>query len=230
MNEVTPRFLIIETSGRLGRLALADGEAIRAVRQLDESRRHARELAPALAELLVGQHWKPADVNAVIVSRGPGSYTGLRVGLISAQMFAYATGCRAIAIDTFAAIALQTPAPIREVAVLADAQQGKVYMQRFSRAADNGWQAVSELTIERLEDWLRSHPPDVWLTGPGLEQWSGKLAADVPVTPRTAWHPAVESLRTLGLARWRRGEQDDLGRLEPLYARPSAAEEQWHRK
>jgi tRNA threonylcarbamoyladenosine biosynthesis protein TsaB len=230
MSEATPRFLIIDTSGRAGQLALAEGEVIRSARQLDESRRHARDLAPALLELLAEQSWRPADVTAVIVSRGPGSYTGLRVGLISAQMFAYATRCHAIAIDTFAAIALQSPAAVQEVAVLADAQQGKVYLQRFARTGENQWQAVSELTIESFADWLRSRPPEVWLTGPAMESWSGKLSADVPLTPRLTWHPTVESLLALGLARQRRGEFNDLGRLQPLYARPSAAEQQWHGK
>ncbi len=227
---MNPKLLIIETSGRVGRLALAEGESIRADRQLDESRRHARDLAPALTELLAAQGWKPADLNGVSVSRGPGSYTGLRVGLISAQMLAYATGCKAIAINTFAAIAIQAPGPVRELAVLADAQQGKMYVQRFARADEKDWQPVSELTIESFEDWLRRRTPATWLTGPGLESGSAKLPADVPVVPRTAWHPTVESLLALGLARWQRGESDDLWHLEPLYARPSAAEQQWHEK
>ena len=57
--------------------------------------------------------WQPRDVQAVIVSRGPGSYTGLRVGIISAKTFAYATGCDLLAVDTFAALALQAPASVR---------------------------------------------------------------------------------------------------------------------
>jgi tRNA threonylcarbamoyladenosine biosynthesis protein TsaB len=230
MTEPTPRFLILETSGRVGCLALAEGDAILAVRHLEESRRHARDLAPAVSEMLAAQRWRPADLSAVIVSRGPGSYTGLRVGLISAQMFAYATGCQVIAIDTFAAIAAQAPPSVRELAVLADAQQEKVYVQRFGRSRDEQWQAVSELTIESFADLLNRRSPEVCLTGPGLEKWSGKLPADLPVVERSLWYPTVHGLLALGLPRWRRGEASDLRSLEPLYARPSAAEEQWDKR
>src|SRR5262245_51139 len=121
-----PRFLIIETSGRVGQVALAEGMTLRGARQLDESRRHARDLAPAVAALLTHLDWKPAEIAAVLVSRGPGSYTGLRVGVISAQTFAYATGCAVLGISTFAAIARQAEPTAQQVAVLADAQQGKV--------------------------------------------------------------------------------------------------------
>src|SRR5688500_13907519 len=103
------RFAILDTSQRVGWVALARGERVLASRRLDEARRHARDLAPALAELLAEQGWKARALEGVIVSRGPGSYTGLRVGLMSAKTLAYAAGCPLLAIDTFAAIALQTP-------------------------------------------------------------------------------------------------------------------------
>ena len=60
--------------------------------------------------LLAKQAWRARELDGVIVSRGPGSYTGLRVGIISAKTLAYAVGCKLLAIDTFAAIARQAPA------------------------------------------------------------------------------------------------------------------------
>src|SRR5206468_351809 len=88
-----PRLLILETSSQAGQVALAAGERLLGVRRLDEARRHARDLAPAVRELLVEQGWRPRDLHGVVVSRGPGSYTGLRVGIMSAKALAYATGC-----------------------------------------------------------------------------------------------------------------------------------------
>src|SRR5437870_6540619 len=129
-----PRCLILETSGRIGQVALAHGARLGGVRQLDEARRHARDLAPAVRDLLAQAGWTARSLNAVIVSRGPGSYTGLRVGIMSAKALAYATGCTLVAIDTFAAIAQQAPAEVQQLDVLADAQQNRVYVQRFARA------------------------------------------------------------------------------------------------
>src|SRR6516225_1540671 len=112
MNDVSdPRLLIVETSGRVGQVALALGDRLLRERRLDETRRHARDLAPAVAELLNAESWTPRDVHGVVVGHGPGSYTGLRVGIMAAKVFAYATGAALIAVDTFAAIALQAPEP-----------------------------------------------------------------------------------------------------------------------
>src|SRR5205823_5164828 len=128
---MTSKLLIIETSSRVGVVAVADEQRILGERRLDEARRHARDLAPSIRDLLGEAGWKPRDLSAVIVSRGPGSYTGLRVGVMSAKTLAYATGCALVGVDTFAAIALQAPAEAAVVDVIGDAQQDKLYVQRF---------------------------------------------------------------------------------------------------
>jgi tRNA threonylcarbamoyladenosine biosynthesis protein TsaB len=221
-----PRLLILETSSRSGRVALALGDELRGERVLDETRRQARDLAPAVAELLAEQGWRPRDVQAVIVSRGPGSYTGLRVGIMSAKTFAYAAGCALIAVDTFAALALQAPESVTRVDVLADAQQDKVYMQPFARS-DEGWRPRAELAIRPFADWLAAREPDAAVTGPGLRKWVERLPANVPVLDASLWEPQSTSLLHIGLTRYLRGERDDPWSLEPLYLRPSSAEEQW---
>jgi tRNA threonylcarbamoyladenosine biosynthesis protein TsaB len=220
-----PRLLILETSGRTGQVALALGDQLRSVRLLDEARRQARDLAPTVAELLAEQGWQPRDVHAVVVSRGPGSYTGLRVGIMSAKTFAYATGCVLLAVDTFAAIALQVPQSVSRVEVLADAQQDKIYVQPFMRDM-NSWHPLAELAIRPFADWLQKREP-AWITGPGLRKWAERLPAEVPVVDVSLWEPQSASLLRLGLIRYTTGERDDAWTLEPLYLRPSSAEEQW---
>jgi tRNA A37 threonylcarbamoyladenosine modification protein TsaB len=65
------------------------------------------------------------------------------------------------------------------------------------------------------------------LTGPGLERWGSQVPAGVSVVAPALWEPQPTSLLRLGLARLRAGEHDDVWQAEPLYLRPSAAEEQW---
>ncbi len=220
-----PRLLILETSGRGGFVALAEGAELRSVRRLDESRRHARDLAPATADLLAEQGWKARDLNGVIVGRGPGSYTGLRVGVMSAKTLAYAVGCALIGVETFAVVAAQTPAGVDRVDVLADAQQEKVYVQSFGREG-GGWRALDALAVRPFADWLAGRAPNAWVSGPGLHRWSAKLPAGVSAVDAALWDPQPESLLRLGLARYTAGERDDPFALEPLYLRPSSAEEQ----
>src|SRR5689334_18025520 len=211
-----PRILILETSGRVGQVAVAEGDALRAACRLDEARRHVRDLAPAVRDLLAGQGWRPRDVDAVIVGRGPGSYTGLRVGVMSAKAFAYATGCALVAVETFAVIAAQAPPEAERLDVLADAQQGKVYVQGFTRAAPADLpQPAAPLRIEPFADWLARREPSAWATGPGLRGHERELPADARVVDPGLWDPRPESLLRLGLARYRAGTRDDVWSVEP---------------
>ena len=222
------RFLILETSGSVGRVAAAEGEAILRTRELDETRRHARDLAPAVARLLEELAWKPTDVTGVIVSQGPGSYTGLRVGIISAKAFCYATGAALIAVPTFQAIAAQAPVPVSAVEVLADAQQELIYVQRFTAdASSEGLAAESALAIRPFSAWLGERDETDWLSGPGLRRFRDQLPAGSRTVEPERWDALPETLLRLGLARYETGEKDDPMAVEPIYLRPSSAEEKW---
>lgn len=217
-----PRVLILETSQRLGWVALAQGEHIVGRHNLDEARRHARDLVPAVQALLAAQAWPPRSLDAVFVSRGPGSYTGLRVGLVSAKTLAYATGCTLLALDTFTALARQATPEAAVVDVIADAQQDRLYQQRFRRGCPS-----EPLTIVALADWRATLPEGVLVTGPGLEQFEPRLPPGTAVAERDRWFPQPASLLEVGFERWRRGERDDPFAVEPLYLRASSAEDKW---
>jgi tRNA threonylcarbamoyladenosine biosynthesis protein TsaB len=223
-----PRILIIETSGQPGVVALAAGKQLLGEQRLNEARRHARDLAPMLSALLANQSWRARDLEGVFVSRGPGSYTGLRVGVMSAKTLAYATGAPLLALDTFAAIAKQAPGEANQVDVVADAQQDKLYVQRFRRqSADAAWEATAALAIAPFADWLATLTPEVAVMGPGLAGHEKRLPKEVIVAPREDWQPRAASLLALGMERFRRGDRDDPFAVEPLYLRPSSAEEKW---
>lgn len=225
--------LILETSGRIGQVAVAQGPTILGQRRLDETRRHARDLAPSVKELLAELGWKPRDVEVVFVSIGPGSYTGLRVGIMSAKAWAYATNCKLLGVETFAAIAQQaTPSAPRSagglIHVIADAQQNNVYCQVFETLQDQPTPR-SKLAIQPVTDWGQQLTPHTLVTGPGLRLHGALISPDLAVA-EDKWDPRPESILNLGLARLARGEQDQVFALEPLYARRSSAEENWASK
>jgi tRNA threonylcarbamoyladenosine biosynthesis protein TsaB len=219
-----PRVLVIDTSHRIALVALAAGGRMLGQRRLDEARRHARDLAPAIRELLAEQDWRAQHLDAVFVSRGPGSYTGLRVGIMSAKTLAYATDCTLLGLETFAAIARQAPAEALTVDVIADAQQDRVYVQRFTPAG-----AATALAIQPLAKWQATLTDAIWVMGPGLERFAPALGTAVRVAPPETWFARAERLLQLGLERLRRGEKDDVFAVEPLYLRASSAEEKWSR-
>lgn len=223
-----PRVLIFETSGRAGFVALAVGQEMLGVRQLDETRRHARDLAPSVLELLAKHKWQPRDIDVIFVSRGPGSYTGLRVGLMSAKSFAYATRCALLTLETFTVIASQAPAEVDILDVVADAQQNKLYVQRFARnTSASNLLPQSPLTILTTEEWLTHLDETVWVSGPGVSSLKDPALHRIQIVPTELLHPLPESLLRVGLDRFRQGEREDCFAVEPLYLRPSSAEEKW---
>lgn len=222
---IDQRILLIETSGRGGFAALAEDAALVAAAHLAADRQHGRDLAPAVAGLLRNAGWSPKQVTAVVVSRGPGSFTSLRVGIVSAKAFAYAVGCVLVGVDTFACYAQQCPLEWSAVEVIGDAQQRRLQVQRYDLTAPNTFTASEPIRVLPIETWLDQRSTRVPVTGPALTLVRDRLPGD---TPTTALHLCViepQTLLQLGLARLRRGERDSVWTFEPLYAQLSTAEE-----
>ena len=216
-------WLILETSGRGAKLGLARAGVVISTASLDDTRRHARDLAATIDAMLKAESLSPQELTGVVVGRGPGSYTGLRVGIVSAKALAYATGCKIIAVDTFAAIAEQAPAEASSLFVIADALQGHVYLQRFTRC-DNGWSATKELTIERVDERVKWLAAGSWVTGPGIKVYANRIPSDCPLVPEADREPRIESVFAVG-TRSPALNREEMFALEPLYLRGSSAEE-----
>jgi tRNA threonylcarbamoyladenosine biosynthesis protein TsaB len=216
-------WLLIETSGRTGQVGLARGGEVFLERSLDPSRRHARDLAPTVAELLQLAGFAPTACAGVMVSLGPGSFTALRVGVMSAKTFAYTTGCALRAVPTFAAVAEQAPRSCQPLWVVADALRGHTYAQLFQRSPQ-GWQALTELLLLPWEQWRSQVTAETFVSGPGaihaVERWP-----ELALTPPDTHHPTLRGLYAAG-SRLPSLQRSELFALEPLYIRPSYAEEQ----
>lgn len=221
------RILLIETSARSAQVALADGPHLLTQRRLDDSRRNARDLVPTIGDLLRAQDWKPADLAVIAVGLGPGSYTGLRVGLMTAKALAFATGCTLLGLETFAIIAQQVPAACQCVDVVADAQKESVYVQPFQREGEQ-MVPMGPLEVRPAAEWLAGRRAEAWASGPGLRPYTARLEG-VSLMPEELRLPGSEAMLGLALRRLDAGEGDDVMGLVPLYARPSSAEQQWTR-
>ena len=226
MTPTPRRLLLIETSHQPGLVGIALGDRVVAHRHLESGRHNARDLAPAIVALLAEQGWAARELDGVAVGRGPGSYTGLRVGLMSAKTMAYVVGCPLVALDSFAVIAEQSPATCRRIDIISDAQKEAVYVQGFVRDGEH-WKASDELRVVEFAQWLAGRDPVAWVGGPGVTRYRDRLPSDIAVTPAESWSPALDSLLALAVRRLDAGERDDAFSLEPLYLRASSAELQW---
>jgi tRNA threonylcarbamoyladenosine biosynthesis protein TsaB len=209
--------LLLETSGRAGRVGVAVDDGIVAMAQLDEARRHARDLASTIERLLGEAGGTAKDLAGIAVSIGPGSFTGLRVGITTAKALAYAVGCPLVAVPTFLPIARQ--AAFETVDVISDGLQKHVYCQRFVHGVP-----ASDLRIRPVEFWIASLSPTVAVSGPAVAMFDAVIPAECPRVEESLRMPTVEKLfaasRTIAPL-----TLDELFTLEPLYLRGSSAEE-----
>lgn len=223
MSSSEPKLLLIETSGTIGRVGLGRGSTLVAEATLDRSRRNARDLMPEVARLTQEQQWKPNELDAIAVSIGPGSYTGLRVGMMTAKTLAYTLQKPLLCIPTFEVIAQQSLRKHQQVEVIGDAQQDRVYVQRFG----HGVQPITKLSIVTGSQWRETLSADYAFTGPGLVVQGKLLPANANVVEEDYWQPQLLALLQLALERYEKQTIADAMSVEPLYLRASSAEEQW---
>lgn len=225
------RTLAIDTSLATGSVAAA--AAGRAVEiQLPVAGEHARRIAAALDEAAHGLGWNVGDVELVGVIRGPGSFTGLRVGLSTAKAIAWASGAALVGVSGFDVVARRTArltgAAAEPLHLAYDAGRGDLFVAEAVPAADapTGY-TLSTPRLVAAADWLAALPRGAHVSGPGLAVVTAALAlrADLAVAPREAWLPTATEVADLAARLHAAGHCDTPAALVPDYLRPTYADE-----
>ncbi|MDB5353529.1 MAG: universal bacterial protein YeaZ [Planctomycetota bacterium] len=221
--------LALDTSTLCAAVALERGDGERFVAPVDASRRHGRELLPAIRGLLRDAGIRPGELGAIGVGLGPGSYTGLRVGVTAAKTLAYATGARLVGLDSLEFFARSAPIEALRVAAISDAQRGDLHVGDFARIeAGSPLLRSGPTRIESLEVLATSWVPPLVVVGPGVARWDSPWPAGVEPIDRHDPDPRLllDLLKDAVAA----NRRDDPWFLEPIYVRRSAAEDQWESK
>lgn len=222
----------IETVATAGSVAILRDDALHAELALPAESRSAKTLAAGVQQL-----WQQAGkppVELVAVAQGPGSFTGLRVGITTAKALAYAWRAKLVGVNTLTAIAAQV-SPLAEpllqtLHAVLDAQRQELFVARFQALANAGWQRLGEDQISATSDWLANQPPGEMVTGPALKKLRDKLPPTVTIVPEAEWHPRAATVAKLGRELHLSGQPDELWTLLPHYLRDSYAEEKWASK
>ncbi len=192
--------------------------------------RHGRDLVPCIGDLLREANLKVMDLGVVAVGLGPGSYTGLRIGLTAARTLAYTAGALLLGFDSLEGWARTAPPEAPRVHVVADAQRGDVYAADFLRdSLLEPLKLVIASRIESLQSWSQRLDRQGFVVGPGLDSTRIRAAIPVEMQIADARPDRSRALALLELARQLCAgvERVDLWTLEPNYLRRSAAEETW---
>ncbi len=209
------RCLAVDTSGIEYAIALVDG------RELPGGQVWPRGVGagdpPLLARiqaLLDGQPWGLRELEAVVVARGPGSFTGLRVGLAVAVGIAYGRGIALYTVDSLPVLAARSQGP-RPAAAMRDAGRGEAYAWRPGSP-------VTRLPVDALCGWLGDEPVVVEPEG-ALRTWCEALRwREVPAAQRRPLNEALAACAIEILGREKPVRYDE---LQALYTQPAAAAE-----
>ena len=279
---MTTNLLALETSGRSGSIALAKsteslvelresigsdwslpGRSLKILTErleilsldLDPTWGSAKTLAPAIQKLLAQDGLAPKDLHAIAVVQGPGSFTGLRVGIATAKVMAYALQIPIVAIDTLEVIAQQVSDSRTEpdsptvpgsqsldLFAVADAFRGQSFWAKYrigageclettrTRIDDNTWLA-QELSVQDPSGCIAVAGPsleklrDCYREIPSAQSQRALDTSPLVWEPKQYGEPRASTVARLGWRAWLRNQTVEPFGLLPMYYRSSAAEE-----
>ena len=220
------RALALETSGRIGSIAIVDDDCIRVEETFQHGLQNAAKILPIINRLTHQQNWKPTDIEDLYVSVGPGSFTGLRLGVTLAKTMALATGVKIVAVPTVRVLAENAPADAQNLIVVLDAKRDQIFTARFARSG-GAWREMEPAHVDSLAAMLERSPRPVHLLGEGMP-FHRKFIADDPkviITTEDSWRARASVVARLGVEMAKRGEFADPLTLTPIYIRkPEAVE------
>jgi tRNA threonylcarbamoyladenosine biosynthesis protein TsaB len=217
-------FLALETATDRGSLALLEDDQVLEELTLDTPGSFLVHLLPALDSLLTRTERRLDEVEAIGVSQGPGNFTGLRLGLATAQGLALSLQIPVVPVPTLQVVAAPWIGNPHPVAALMDAKRGEVYLGRFDCRGEF-LEPLAEPERLAATDLPSRLMPPLLLTGPGLRPYRDILAAalapGIEVAPEGLWYPLAAAVGRLGRRRLAMGLTVAPPQLTPLYLRPA---------
>ncbi|HXX53978.1 MAG TPA: tRNA (adenosine(37)-N6)-threonylcarbamoyltransferase complex dimerization subunit type 1 TsaB [Thermodesulfovibrionales bacterium] len=220
--------LAIETSTMLGGIALmGESEGLIFESRLNVKTAHSERLMTEIDHALKRTGMNISEIDVFGIAIGPGSFTGLRIGLSTVKGFSYATGKPIVCVPTLEAVAWHFPYSPYPVCAMFDARKKEVYAAVF-RWKDDGFERMVNETSVKVSEMVKSLGGKVLFAGDGAllyrEVITDILADRALFPPLPYMVPSPSNVAHLGLKKALRGELSEPLGLVPLYLRKSEAE------
>lgn len=216
--------LALDTATDRGSLALVADDRLLREYSLTSPGAYLTSLLPGVEALLADTGRELAELGAIAVSVGPGSFTGLRIGLATAKGLAWALGCPLVPVPTMEALAAQIPSQPHPIGVVMDARRQEVFWGLF-RCPEDHPAALSEPIRLPVAALAALVPSPCILTGPGLQVYDGvlrdRMSPDISWAPPDMRYPRAPTVARLARQRLALGLTAPPGQLVPLYLRPA---------
>ena len=227
--------LAIDTSTQVSSVAVVSDGKLAAELTMQAKLTHSETLLPHIEEVLGMANQKKEELEGIAVSLGPGSFTGLRIGLATAKAMAYALQLPIVGVPTLRALAWHFPVEGFQLLPMIDAQKGNVYVERYM------WEhgkllkktEVQVLPVEEVVRRTEELPGTVVLMGDVIsKRIEGKqtLPMHVMLAPLHLRMPRAANVALCGLELLKEGKTGNVMDMEPVYIRRSEAEVLWEKR
>lgn len=208
------KILGIETSVKIGSLALIEGDDLVARSDIDTRLNHSARLIPVLNELLQMAGWGIDDLDGVGVGLGPGSFTGIRVGLAAGQGIAFGSSIPLIGIGSFKAMVQGSSAPDGPVVTLLDGGRGRVYSAGYQKSGDDIEETIPPKLVSSgdIEDICRG----AWILTPLWKEWEME-AKGWGIAGGESGIPQAQGVAILTRKKLRANPIDEIETASPIY-------------
>ena len=218
--------LAIETSTQQLGVAVMEGERLVSSYALLAENPHAVELPDAVKRVLKAARTTLEQVEAIVVDIGPGSFTGLRIGLAFVKALAFPMKKTVVGVPSLDVLAANLPFAPRLVCPLLDAKQKNVYGALY-RIEEGGPKRQTDYLVGPVEDLLLQIKEPTIFLGDGCARYRDRiverLGSKAAFAAQELWLPRAETLARLGAERLRKGQRDEAASLVPMYLYPQDA-------
>lgn len=217
--------LAIETATTNCSVAVLSGQSVICETNLNKAKAHAQDLGELVQFTLKKASITPTDLNAIAVSKGPGSYTGLRIGVSTAKGLAFAWGLPLIGVPTFEGLAINLSSMIAEQEILCtvfDARRTDVYCAAFYKREGEiqVWRDTTMQPAILLHDWLQTDKL-VYFAGNAAircqQNFEDLSASPTKLIAPDVYLPNAGGIARAALKRYEFSQFEELESFEPFY-------------
>ncbi len=221
------RILALDTSTPVNSVCILDENGIIAEHIMGTQGSHNRYLLKNIDLCLKSAGVQLGDIDGIAVALGPGSFTGLRIGISTAKTLAWANQLPIFGIPTLDALALNVASTTYQVCPILDAKKNEIYCRLYE--ATGGYpKAITENMVLSPKELVKLIERPTFFFGNGWFLYGSVLKeklADRALTLPPHFHtPRASNAASLALLRLKQGEKDNPASLKPIYVRPSEAE------
>jgi tRNA threonylcarbamoyladenosine biosynthesis protein TsaB len=218
------KVLALDTSCPQGTVAIANDERVIAYLESDVTEKHSAKLLPLVDEALKKASLDIKDIDLYVVVTGPGSFTGLRIGLSVIKGFTFTDRKPIVTVSSLEALACSAPG-VKKIAAIYDALRGSVFYGLYDTSGGLPVQLVKDKLLIK-DEFLKTIDKETTVIGNGINVVADELTATGCKVSENIKIPCARDFVLLGIKNYKKKKNVvDTFSLEPVYLMGSAAEE-----